>query len=402
MLNMILRRIFERIAPGQDEALQIVLADGSVFRNRAGPPDVLITFKTARAEWRFVLLGYVGFFEAYFDGDVDIDGPRAVATLMRMGYRSHFRYSANPLLTVMRRFLEWRDDNRDHARAKHNARRHYGLPHAFFELLLGEDCLYAEGYWPLGTETLAEAQIARCEHICQKLRLAPGHRLVEVGSGWGKMAMHAVERFGVEAVNYGLVPEQNRIFQQRLAARGLTERLRIVERDHRELTQEPNAYDRYVSVGVYEHAGKSCQRSWIKSIATALKPGGIGLVSTTAYMQDVPTEFLTIKYIFPGGRVPSLPQTLQWLEAEGLRVIAVEELGAHYQRTGEAWLANFEARWADMQAIDPGFFTEKFRRIWTYYLSGIIENFRSDLRLFHIVFQKAVASGGDLAASPRE
>jgi cyclopropane fatty-acyl-phospholipid synthase-like methyltransferase len=86
--------------------------------------------------------------------------------------------------------------------------------------------------------------------------------------------------------------------------------------------------------------------------------------------------------------VPSLPRTLEWLEASGLHVVEVEELGSHYQRTAEVWLSNFEARWPEMQAIDPGLFTEHFRRVWTYYLSGVTENFRNDLNLHHIIFTK--------------
>ena len=124
---------------------------------------------------------------------------------------------------------------------------------------------------------------------------------MEVGSGWGGMAMLAVEKYGVDAVNSCLVPEQNRIMRARLQQRGLTGRVRIVERDHRDLTQEPAAYDRYLSVGVYEHAGFPDQPRWIESIAIALKPGGIGMISTTGYMEQVANEFLTIKYVFPGG-----------------------------------------------------------------------------------------------------
>jgi cyclopropane-fatty-acyl-phospholipid synthase len=118
------------------------------------------------------------------------------------------------------------------------------------------------------------------------------------------MAMLAAEEYGAEVVNYGLVPEQNRVMQQRLDQRGLAERVRIVERDHRDLMQEPGVYDRYLSVGVYEHAGFAGQPRWIESIATALKPGGVGMISTTSYIEQFATEFLTIKHVFPGGSVP--------------------------------------------------------------------------------------------------
>jgi cyclopropane-fatty-acyl-phospholipid synthase len=190
------------------------------------------------------------------------------------------------------------------------------------------------------------------------------------------MAIHAAEKYGAEVVNYGLVPEQNQVMHQRLAQKKLVDRGRIVEQDHRELLREPDAYDRYVSVGVYEHAGRNCQSAWIQSIATALKPCGIGMISTTGYIDRFATELLTIKYVFPGGSVPSLPTTLELLEKYGLHVVDVEELSWHYQRTAEHWLANFQARWPEIHAIDPRVFTERFRRIWNYYLCGVVEGFR--------------------------
>ncbi len=390
-MKWLLLQIFERVARRPSAVLRVVFADRTAWQGRQGEPEVTIVFRTRSAERRTVLLGYVGFFEGYFDGDVDIVGDRAVGRLMRMAFSGAYRYRANPLLLAKRRYLEWRDNNRDFVRAKANARRHYGLPFEFFRLMLGDDCLYAEGYWPEGTTTLAEAQRQRCDYICRKLLLRPGDRLVEVGSGWGGMAMLAAEKYGAEVVNYGLVPEQNRVMQTRLEQRALTGRVRIVERDHRDLLREPAAYDRYLSVGVYEHAGLACQPSWIESIATALKPGGIGMISTTGYIERFATEFLTIKYVFPGGSVPSLPRTLELLNEYGLHVVDVEELSWHYQRTAEHWLSNFEAHWPEIQAIDPQRFTERFRRVWNYYLCGVIEGFRPEggnLNLHHVTFTK--------------
>lgn len=390
-MKWVLRQIFERVARGASTTLHVVFADRTVWQARQGEPDVTIVFRTSSAERRTVLLGYVGFFEAYFDGDVDIDGGRAIGLLMRMAFSGAYRYRANPLLLAKRAYLEWRNNNRDFARAKEDARRHYGLPFEFFRLMLGDDCLYAEGYWSEGATTLAAAQRRRCDYICRKLVLRPGDRLVEVGSGWGGMAMLAAETYGADVVNYGLVAEQNRVMQARLEQRGLTGRVRIVERDHRDLVQEPAAYDRYLSVGVYEHAGFTSQPLWIESIATTLKPGGIGVISTTSYIERFATEFLTIKYVFPGGSVPSLPRTLELLDRHGLHVVDVEELSWHYQHTAEHWLSNFEAHWPEIQAIDPSVFTERFRRVWNYYLCGVVEGFRpggGNLNLHHITFTK--------------
>ncbi|WP_144299419.1 SAM-dependent methyltransferase [Elioraea rosea] len=390
-MKRLLRALFDRVARDQPGIIAVTFADGTEWSSRAGAPSVTIRFRTPSAERRTVLFGYVGFFQAWFDGEIELEGDRPVSTLMHMAYRSAYRYGANPLITLKRMMLERRDNNRDLATAKANARRHYGLPFDFFRMMLGEDCLYAEGLWEGNADTLEAAQRRRCEAICRKLHLAPGQRLVEVGSGWGEMALHAAARHGAEVVNYGLVPEQNAVMQARIDARGLGGRVTIVEKDHRALAEEKARYDAYVSVGVFEHAGLRQLPEWVAGIAEALKPGGIGLISTTAYMRQYPTEYLTIRHVFPGGHVPSLPRLLALLDQAGLHVVLVEELGWHYQRTAEAWLANFEARWEEIAALDPTRFTERFRRIWTYYLAGVIEGFRaggSGLCLHHITFTK--------------
>lgn len=390
-MKSLAQTIFAKVAEGQSTPLKVVFSDQTSFQNREGDPEVTVVFRVRRAEWRTALFGYVGFLDSFFDGEVDILGVQPVRKLIRMAYTSAYKYSANPLITLRRRLLEWRQNNRDFAHAKSNARRHYGLPVALFRSLLGETLCYAEGYWLDGTETLDEAQHQRCDYICRKLMLKPGDRIVEVGSGWGYMAMLAAETYGADVVNYGLVPEQNAVMKRRLEERGLTDRVRIVEKDHRELRDEPGAYDKYVSIGVYEHAGMDCQRDWIESIALTLRPGGIGVISTTSYMEHAPTEYLTIRYVFPGGQVPSLPMTLELMDEFGLHVVDVEDLSAHYQRTAEEWLNNLESKWAEIAAADRGTFTEKFRRIWIYYLSGVIENFRPDggnLNIHHITFEK--------------
>ena len=158
MRNWLLRRIFDRVARGQSAVVRVVFADRTDWQDRAGEPDVTIVFRTQAAERRTVLLGYVGFFEAYFDGEIDLFGDRAVGGLMRKVFSGAYRYRANPLLLVKRRYLEWRGSNRDFARAKANARHHSGLPFEFLRSMLGDDCLYADGYWSEGTKTLAGAQ----------------------------------------------------------------------------------------------------------------------------------------------------------------------------------------------------------------------------------------------------
>jgi cyclopropane-fatty-acyl-phospholipid synthase len=278
--------------------------------------------------------GVFEFLESHFAGDVDIVGDQGLRTLVRLGYRKPFGRFEHPLTLAKRRLLEWRQNNRDLAQAKRNAEFHYGLPTEFFHLLLGETYGYSEGFWTNTARTLDDAQHENFDLICRKLRLHPGDRLVEVGPGWGSLAMLAAEKYGADVTAYGLVPSQNEGMRMLMRARGFRGSVNLVEKDHRELADEPSAYDRFVSVGVHEHAGRDCNAQWIRSIAIGLRPGGRGLVSATFNIRKQPTNYCTIKHIFPN---------------------------------------------------------EKFRRCWLYYLAGALETFaatREIINCYHITFVK--------------
>jgi cyclopropane-fatty-acyl-phospholipid synthase len=153
---------------------------------------------------------------------------------------------------------------------------------------------------------------------------------------------------------------------------------------------EAGGFDRFVSIGVHEHAGyaRAQYRLWARSIATTLKDGGLGVVSTTSLMNRQMTNLLTLEFIFPGGHLPSLPDTLAAFDAAGLMLVEVENLWPHYRRTVEQWRKNVNADWPEIAAADPAVFTESFRRKWTMYLEATYEVFRDSLDLSHIVFTK--------------
>ncbi|MGZ5105255.1 MAG: class I SAM-dependent methyltransferase [Usitatibacter sp.] len=407
LLRALIRHIVDGVADGQKYHLKVVFADGGEYHStRVGDPDITIAFRNRRAERRMALGGMFEFLEAYFDGDVDISGEDGLRRLVKIGYRKPFGRIEHPLTYVKRRLLERRQNNRSFAQAKRNATFHYGLPTEFFHLVLGDTYGYSEGLWEEGTRTLEEAQHNNFDHICRKLQLDRGVRLVEVGPGWGYLSMLAAEKYGADVTAYGLVPRQNEAMRELMKARGFRGKLALVEKDHRELSAEPAAYDRFVSVGVHEHAGRDCNEQWIASIATALRPGGIGLISATFNIRKRPTNYCTIRHIFPGGYIPSLAETLLLMEKHGLDVRTVENLSYHYHRSVDRWLANFEANWPRIQAIDPARFDEKFRRTWLFYLGGAAETFeaaREIINCYHITFVKGhTAHRGEPAIdSPR-
>lgn len=272
--------------------------------------------------------------------------------------------------------------------------------------MLGDTYGYSEGFWDEHSRTLDEAQHNNFDLICQKLRLNPGDKLVEIGPGWGYMAMLAASKYLADVTCYGLVKNQNAGMRQLMKSRRFDGQVNLVEKDHRELAHEPEAYGRFVSIGVHEHAGRDCNEQWIRSIAMGLRPGGIGLISATFNMKKRPTNYCTIRHIFPGGYIPSLAQTLILMEKYGLDVKSIENLSYHYHRTVDQWLKNLDAHWDRIRAIDPQRFNEQFRRTWLFYLGGAAETFeaaRENINSFHITFVKGHLSreGWSMAARSR-
>ena len=397
--RLALQKIFHG-ALGNSSGLPIVVifADGSVYKNR---PDeqhrVLIRFKTHAAEWRTLLFFFEGLFESYIDGQVDLEGEQPIRTLAEMGHGinlvpAEFWQNAlrNPLNAVRQGLQELRHNNGDRARAMRNAELHYSQHPALFEHMLGETVGYSEGLWTDDTKTLTQAKYNNYEYICWKLRLQPGMKVLEVGPGWGYMPIYMTKRYGVDVTVYNPVPRQNDYMRERFRRHGVGDKIRLIEGDHRDIAQERGRFDRFVSIGVHEHAGHSLRqyRLWAQSIAAALKTGGVGVVSTTSFMIRQMTNLLTLKYIFPGGHLPSLPDTLTAFDRAGLMLVEVENLWPHYLRTVDEWRKNFASSWPQIQKADPEFFTEKFRRAWTMYLEGTVEVFRDSLDLSHIVFTR--------------
>jgi cyclopropane-fatty-acyl-phospholipid synthase len=388
-----LRKIFKRLGAGADAAaLRVEFSDGSVYQTTPGKKqsELFVRFRTRRAEWYTLVFFYEGLFESFVNGDVDLEGDQPINILSRMGHSIGLGAPRNPLNWIRQWIQERRQDSGNREQAIRNAEFHYSLHPALFEYMLGDTVGYSEGLWTPETTSISQAKVYLYEIVCRKLRLEPGMKVLEVGSGWGYMPIYMVRRYGVDVTVYNPVRRQNDYMRERFERHGLGDKIRLVEGDHRDIAAEGASFDRFVSIGVHEHAGYklSQYRLWAQAIAAALREGGVGVVSTTTFMERQMTNLLTLKYIFPGGHVPSLPEMLAAFAHAGLTLVGIDNLWPHYQRTMNEWRQNFVRHWPDIQKVDPSVFTERFRRRWTMYLEGTPEVFRNSLDLSHIAFTK--------------
>jgi cyclopropane-fatty-acyl-phospholipid synthase len=367
---------------------RIVWADGSAYWNSELAPAFTMIFHTRAAEARVVRYGHVGLLEGYFDGSVDIDGD--LAMVARAGFETGFELRPNPLLHIRNLWHEHRFSNRSIAQAKANARFHYGHGEAFYRFWLDRvGMMYTCAYWKEGTQSVEEAQVNKMDHVCRKVQLQRGETFVDVGCGWGGLLFHAHERYGALGTGINTTTEQVQEAAAEIARRGLTDKIKLIECDFREI---PGQYDKLLSIGTLEHAGRDSLAQVVKAHADAMKPGALGMIHFIGHVGRFDTEYYIRQYIFPGGWIPSLAEAIEAMERSGLEVLDVENLRRHYVLTLEAWAERFDASWEEIRGLDPVRFDERFRRIWRTYLLACAEMFRAKNGHTHL-FQVLVSKG---------
>ncbi len=275
---------------------------------------------------------------------------------------------------------------------------HYDQSPDFYRQFLGEDMVYSCAYWDEGVETLAQAQTAKIDYVLRKLRVGTGSRLLDIGCGWGTLAIRAAQTFGVRATGITLSAAQAEYAQRRVAELGLRDLVRIEQRDYRELGGE--AYDAIVSIGMAEHVGRAKLTAYFNAAYRSLRPGGVFLNHAIADRGDGSnggrTNGFVERFVFPDGDLVSLSKMNLAAEAAGFEVRDVENLREHYARTTSAWIAGIEANRDTLVAHS----SPEAWRIWRLYLAGSGQGFRSGrLLIFQTLFAKP-PPGGRLVLPP--
>ncbi len=372
-LDAVLRRF---ITMGR---LTIRWPDGS-SSTYAGPPnsgpEATIRLRDARTVRRLVLTPALGFGEAYMDGTLQPEGGGietvldvAVVNLMANGNRHPFARLHQVLAQAKRRI----DQYNPAPRARHNAAHHYDLNGRLYSLFLDRDRQYSCAYFPRGDETLEEAQAAKKRHIAAKLCLdRPGLTVLDIGSGWGGLALTLARDYGARVLGITLSSEQLTESRARADAEGLSGRVEFELLDYRAVAR---SFDRIVSVGMFEHVGVGHYRAFFEMVGRCLKPDGVALLHAIG-RNDVPgsTNPWIAKYIFPGGYCPALSEVLPPIERSRLLVTDIEILRLHYAETLRHWRRRFGANRDTIASI----YDERFCRMFEFYLAGAELSFRRE------------------------
>jgi cyclopropane-fatty-acyl-phospholipid synthase len=362
-------------------AMRMTLWNGKTIAPSDANPAVGMVIRDRLALWRLLANPLLNFGDDYSAGRIEIEGGlidfietvyRAMDQTQkfrrrskRNAYRCH-QPSLNSLLE-----------------SRQNIHYHYDIGNSFYQLWLDAEMLYTCAYFPELDTTLEDAQIAKMDLICRKLRLKPGQTVVEAGCGWGGLARYMAGLYRVKVKAYNISHEQINYARQRAKEEGLDDLIEYVEDDYRNISGK---YDAFVSVGMLEHVGPDHYSELGMVIDRCLKNDGLGLIHSIGQNVAAPLSPWFVKRIFPGSYPPTLREMMAIFEPFTFSVLDVENLRLHYAKTCEHWLRRFEQN----KKLVEEMFDESFVRAWRLYLSGCIANFSiGALQLYQVIFSRA-------------
>jgi cyclopropane-fatty-acyl-phospholipid synthase len=346
--------------------LRLTTARGTVltFGDGSGP-QVAARFTNVRAEVGVLLEPELKLGEAYMDGSFVIE-QGSIADLLEMAMDASYGRALRRSQPLDWPRLVWRRLKQLNlrGRAQRNVAHHYDLDERLYALFLDSDRQYSCAYFDTPSARLDDAQLAKKRHLAAKLRLAPGARVLDVGCGWGGLALYLAEYAAAKVTGITLSREQLALAQVRASEKDLTEQIEFRLQDYRDVDE---AFERIVSVGMFEHVGVNFYDRFFRACAQALTHDGVMVLHSIGRSEGPGvTNPWIAKYIFPGGYIPALSEVLPAIERAGLLVTDVEILRLHYAHTLREWRERFLAHRETVEKL----YDTRFVRMWEFYLAA--------------------------------
>jgi cyclopropane-fatty-acyl-phospholipid synthase len=380
--------------------LTVIDAAGKSHVIQGARPGPAVTQKV-HTRWtgiRLALRPRLAFGEAYMDGKLTVENGADIYDLIDLMGRNIAALDSSPLMRLSyqwQRLVRVFEQYNPIGKAQRNVAHHYDLNDQLYDFFLDLDRQYSCAYFNTDQESLEQAQEAKKRHIAAKLLLKPGQKVLDIGSGWGGMGLFLSREFGVDVTGVTLSKEQLAVASRRALEGGLADRVRFKLLDYR---QEPEKYDRIVSVGMFEHVGAAHYPEFFGKVKNLLADNGVMLLHAIGRMEPPGgTNTWLRKYIFPGGYSPALSEVLAAIEKSGLWVTDIEVLRLHYADTLRHWRQRFLANREKIKEMAG--YDERFCRMWEFYLAGCEISFRY---MNQMVFQIQIARRQDAVPLTRD
>ena len=423
-----LDNLFKTLSLNSPEtSFEVEFWDGIKKKYGSGDKKFKLVLKNKGVIKRILGGGSLGFGEEFMKGNILVEGD--LQELIKMGYgqsRINFQLSLKEKLKIFYNYIsslgtilnyrasegsmdtrsspaslllrksslsEDGDESEALIDSKRNISYHYDIGNDFYSLWLDPTLTYSCAYFKKEEDTLEQAQLQKYEHISKKLQLKKGETLVDIGCGWGGMMFYAAENYGVKCEGYTLSQKQYDHIIEEIKKRNLADFVKVYLKDYREARGK---FDKFVSIGMFEHVGKKFHPVFFDVVKKILKPEGIGLLQTIGSLEDKPSDPWITKYIFPGGFIPALPAICNIMNQKDLVFFEIEDLRQHYALTLDKWIEGFEEnidkiRKALIKPLGGEKQTEEFVRMWRLYLNGSSVSFKAgNNHLYQITFSNGL------------
>lgn len=355
---------------------RVVFWDGTTDNYGEGEPRFTLIFHEKVPFGNFVKQPSLAFGEAYMNRAIEIEG--AIEDVIRAATSNRSMIWSETLTRLSKLSMRKQQENVQH---------HYDVGNDFYALWLDETMSYSCAYFRTPEDTLEQAQLQKIDHVLRKLQLKKGETLLDIGSGWGWLIIRAAQQYGVKATGITLSEEQFKKTRERIAELGLSGQVDVELMDYRDLAKTGRTFDKIASVGMFEHVGQDHYPEFMKSVQALLKEGGLMLLHTITHMKEEPGDPWILKYIFPGGYIPSLREVIHLLPEYDFHTMDVENLRMHYAMTLDRWAERFDQHEAKVREM----YDEKFVRMWRLYLRSSAAFFRiGGLSIHQMLFSKGI------------